>query len=239
MRPVVPAALAAGLILATAGCTINDTPDRWTRHWHQTVELGRAESVRASIEMGAGALQIHSGTAKLLDADFTYNHEDWKPRIDYDGGSFRGILTVRQPNNTHSMGHVNYSWDLRFNEGVPLDLRINCGAGEGKLELGRLNLRSLEVNMGVGRIEADLRGRPKRDYDVKIDGGIGEAVVYLPNTAGVVADAQGGIGGIDVQGLHKSGDRWVNDIYERSRSDAPTIHVAVHGGIGSIKLRAD
>jgi hypothetical protein len=55
---------------------------------------------------------------------------------------------------------------------------------------------------------------------------------------GIVADAKGGIGGVDVQGLHKSGDRWVNNLYENGR-DTPTIHVAVNGGIGSIKLRAD
>jgi hypothetical protein len=230
--------LAACLALATAGCTVDDRPDRWTRHTHQSVDLGRAESVRADIEIGAGELHIRGGAEKLLEAEFTYNREDWKPQIIYDGGGFRGMLTVKQPNNVNSFGHVNYNWDLRFNDSVPLDLRVNCGAGQGKLEIGRLDLRSVEVNMGVGQIEADLRGRPKRDYDVKIDGGIGEAIVYLPNTVGIVADAKGGIGGVDVQGLHKSGDRWVNDLYENGR-DTPTIHVAVNGGIGSIKLRAD
>ena len=232
------AVLAVCLALVAVGCTIDDTRDRWTQHSRQSVDLGRAESVRADIELGAGELHIRGGAAKLLDAEFTYNRSDWKPEVIYDGGSFRGMLTIKQPNHVHHMGHVNYSWDLRFNDSVPLDLRINCGAGEGKLELGRLNLRSVDVNMGVGRIEADLRGRPKRDYDVKIDGGIGEAVVYLPATVAIVADAKGGIGGIDVQGLHKSGDRWVNDLYENGRN-GPTIHVAVNGGIGSIKLRAD
>jgi hypothetical protein len=227
------AVLAVCLALVAVGCTIDDTRDRWTQHSRQSVDLGRAD-----IELGAGELRIRGGAAKLLDADFTYNHGDWKPEVIYDGGSFRGMLTIKQPDHVHHMGHVNYSWDLRFNDGVPLDLRINCGAGEGKLELGRLNLRSLDVNMGVGRIEADLRGRPKRDYDVKIDGGIGEAVVYLPATVAIVADAKGGIGGVDVQGLHKSGDRWVNDLYENGRN-GPTIHVAVNGGIGSIRLRAD
>jgi len=232
------AVLAALLALVAAGCTVDDTPDRWTKHSQVRLDLGRAESVRADINMGAGELQVRGGAAKLLEADFTYNREDWKPEVIYDGGSFRGMLTIRQPNNVHSFGHVNYTWNLRFNDSVPLDLRINCGAGQSKLDLGRLDLRSLDVNMGVGQIEADLRGRPKRDYDVKIDGGIGEAIVDLPNTVAIVADAKGGIGGIDVQGLHKSGDRWVNDLYENGKG-GPTIHVAVNGGIGSIKLRAD
>ncbi len=233
------AVLAALLVLVSAGCTIDNNPDQWTRHSQVHLDLGRAESVRAEIDIGAGELRIRGGAEKLLDADFTYNHDDWKPEVVYDSGSFRGMLTIRQPSSHgHTMGHTNYSWDLSFNDAVPLDLRVNCGAGEGRLDLGRLNLRSLDVNMGVGRIEADLRGRPRRDYDVKIDGGIGEALVYMPNTVAIVADAKGGIGGIDVQGLHKRGDRWVNDLYENGKT-GPTIHVAVNGGIGSIKLRAD
>ncbi len=232
-------ALAAGcLALGLAGCTFNDVPDRWTKHYRQTVDVGRAESVRAEVQMGTGQLRVEGGAGKLLDADFTYNHDDWKPEVTYDGGSFRGLLQIRQPKGTSSMGHVNYSWDLRFNDAVPLDLDINCGAGESKLDLGALDLRGLVVDMGVGQVSTDLRGRPKRDYDVKINGGIGEADVYLPNTAGIVATAHGGIGGVHVEGLHKNGDRWVNDIYDNNTAKA-TIHVDVSGGIGQINLYAN
>jgi len=224
--------------LVTAGCDI-EVDHNEPRHETRTVDLGKAESVKAEIDMGAGELQVGGGAAQLLNADFTYNRRDWKPDIEYNGNSFRGLLTVKQGHDGGGvhLGNNTYKWDLRFNEKVPLDMVVNCGAGAGNLDLSKLNLRGLEVNMGVGRVEATLPDTPQRAYDVKVHGGIGEAVVHLPTKVGVVAEASGGIGGIQTEGLHKSGDRWVNDAYESG--NATTIHVEVHGGIGSIRLLAN
>jgi hypothetical protein len=41
-------------------------------------------------------------------------------------------------------------------------------------------------------------------------------LVYLPKQIGISATASGGIGDISVTGLRKSGDRSVNDAYERA-----------------------
>jgi hypothetical protein len=82
----------------------------------------------------------------------------------------------------------------------------------------------------------DLRGNPKQDYDVRVNGGVGEAVVRLPSDVSVEAEAEGGIGEIKVQGMRKDGNRWYTEAYE---SGKPRIHLSVHGGIGSIRLVAD
>ena len=31
------------LALALTGCTFNDVPDRWTKHYRQSIDAGRAE----------------------------------------------------------------------------------------------------------------------------------------------------------------------------------------------------
>jgi hypothetical protein len=85
-------------------------------------------------------------------------------------------------------------------------------------------------------LRLDLRGDPKRDYDVNIRGGVGEATVYLPQSAGIVADASGGIGGIKVLGLRQSEGHYVNDAYGHAKA---TIRVDVRGGVGAINLLAE
>ncbi|HZU28700.1 MAG TPA: toast rack family protein [Bryobacteraceae bacterium] len=231
---------AACAFVAMTACTIDEDYGK-TEHETKTVDVGKAESVRAEIDMGVGQLNIKGDASKLLEADFTYNRRDWKPDVTYNGNSFRGLLTIRQGDHggggVHLGGNNEYEWDLRFNDNIPLDIRVNCGAGEGNLDLQRLTIRDLDVNMGVGRVEAELPPEPKRDYDVRIHGGIGEAVLHLPSKVGVVADASGGIGGIQVEGLQKRGGRWVNDIYEKGASPV-TVHVQVQGGIGQIRLLA-
>src|SRR3569832_983961 len=61
------------------------------------------------------------------------------------------------------------SWqpEVDYNAGT---LRVTTGAGESHLDLGSLALRRVEVEMGVGEVQMDLRGNPKHDYEVRIRG---------------------------------------------------------------------
>ena len=122
---------------------------------------------------------------------------------------------------------------MSLNDDKPLDLSVHFGAGEARLDLGSLTLRSLEINMGVGELRLDLRGNPKHDYDVNIRGGVGEATVYLPQSAGIIAYAKGGIGGIKVRGLQEREGHYVNDSYGRAKA---TIRLDIRGGVGAINL---
>jgi len=61
--------------------------------------------------------------------------------------------------------------------------------------------------LGVGKLDMDLRGNPKHNYDVQVHGGIGEATVRLPAGVGVYAKC-GGIGEIKTQGLRREGGHW-------------------------------
>jgi hypothetical protein len=229
-------ALLAVAVIAIGGCDINVEPTGPVQHDTQAIELDKSEMVRVELKMGAGELKVEGGSPKLMEADFGYNIPSWKPVVHYDSSSFRGQLSVEQPRGAHGGPHVTYTWDLRLNNTVPLDLVTHLGAGEARMNLGTLNLRSLDVNMGVGELRLDLRGSPKRDYTVKVNGGVGQATIYLPSDVGVVANAHGGIGNIEVRGLEKRNGQWVNSAHEH----APvTIHMDVNGGIGNIVLIAE
>jgi hypothetical protein len=126
-------------------------------------------------------------------------------------------------------------WDLRLNNGVVLDIIAKLGAGEADMQLGDLNLRNLEVGIGAGQVHVDLRGTPKRGYGVRINGGVGQTVVYLPRSVGISANAAGGLGSISVNGLEKRGERWINTGHE---NDPIQITVDIKGGIGEIQVTA-
>jgi hypothetical protein len=223
-------------VLCLSSCVI-ETATGPARHDSRTIERDASERVHVDLSMGAGNLTIRGGARKLLDADFTYNVESWRPEVRYSHTSTHGDLTIRQPEHGHThIGHTRYEWDLALNNDVPMDLTLHFGAGEARLDLGSLSLRNVEVNMGVGKLEMDLRGKPQHNYDVRIRGGIGEATVRLPADVGVYAEGSGGIGEIRTQGLRREDNHWVNDAYENSKV---RIHLDIHGGIGSIRLISD
>lgn len=227
-------ALLAGALLALAAC---DGPDRFGPVEHETksIDLDKSEMARVELKMGAGELRVEGGSPKLMEADFSYNILAWKPTVTYDSSSFRSRLTIEQPSGASGGPHSTYKWDLRLNNDLPIDLVANLGAGEARLNIGTLSLRTLEVNMGVGNLNMDLRGSPKRDYDVQIHGGVGNATVNLPKDVAVVANAAGGIGNITASGLEKRNGNWINPAHEH----APvTIRLDVRGGVGNITLLA-
>ncbi len=223
------------LALCLCGCVIETAGP--TQHDFRSIELDKSEQVRVDLEMGAGNLRVDAGTQKLMRADFTYNVPSWKPYVRYNSGPLRGNLTIEQP-STHQarMGRTKYEWDVRLNRDVALDVNLHFGAGRAELHLGNLNLHSVSVDMGVGKLDMDLRGSPKRSYDVRIQGGVGEATVRLPDGVGVDAIAEGGIGSISAPGLRRDGHRYVNSAYEHAKV---RIHLDIRGGVGSIRLISD
>ena len=98
-----------------------------------------------------------------------------------------------------------------------------------------MNLSRVEMNIGAGKVSMDLRGEPKRDYDVQIRGGVGETVVHLPKDVGISATATKGIGDISIEGLEKRDGVWVNP----DRIGAPvTVRLDVKGGVGADSVDA-
>ena len=229
-------AVLAAAAAAMTGCTGATVPTGPVQYDTKVIERDASESIHVKLHMGAGDLKVSSGTQKLLRAYFTYNVPQFKPEVRYATSGGVATLDISQPESHAHIGNFKYEWDVRLNNEIPLDLDTQFGAGQAQLDLGSLNLRRVSVEMGVGQMQMDLRGTPQHDYDVNVQGGVGEADIKLPGNVGIEAQAHGGIGDINVRGLTKDGDRWVNDAF---RGTGVKVHVSVEGGVGSIKLTAE
>ena len=237
-RALCRSAIPAALLLTACGGITHRVATGPSVHDTQAIDLGKFDMARIEIKMGAGELNVQGGSPKLLEADFQYNVPEWKPVVDSHPSSFRADVTISQPEGVSAVGDTQNKWNLRLNDAVPMNVVTHLGAGEAQMSLGSMDLENLEIHMGVGKLDLDLRGQPKRDYNVDIKGGVGEATVHLPNDdkTGIVATATGGIGDVSVEGLEKRDGRWVNRAYER----APVrIHIDVKGGVGDIRLIAN
>jgi len=231
---VLRATLALG-VLSLVACGREWGPPGPERTETRSIDLDQTEEVRVDLKMGAGELRVSGGAEKLMEGRFTYNRLRLRPEISYSAGGFRGHLVVEEPSRVG--GPTNrYAWEVRLNDQKPLELYVNFGAGQSRLDLGDLKLRRVDVNMGVGELKMDLRGTPQQDYDVDIRGGVGEATVYLPENVGIEANARGGIGGVHARGLQKRDDRYVNDAYGHAKT---TVRLDIEGGIGAINLIAN
>src|SRR5215216_1510866 len=202
----------------------------------KSVDLKNADSVRAQLNMGAGELNVTGGADQLMEADFSYNVSEWKPKVGYDVNGQKGELLVKQggANSGSLVAKARNEWDISFNEEVPTDLVVKMGAGECELDLDSLTLEGLDLKMGAGKTTVDLTGDYAQGFDASIEGGVGEATLLLPSKVGVKAKSEGGLGKINAEGLKKVGDSYVNEAYGESDVN---LSVDVKGGVGQINLK--
>jgi len=228
-------ALALGALLL-AGCN-SEARVGALRTESQLVELEDTGPVHVEINLGAGVLDLAGGAEKLLEADFNYNVARLKPEVKYTDGT----LVVRQPNVRglpvlRDITDFRNEWDLRFNDAVPMDLRVDVGGGTSDLQLAGLSLTQLDISLGAGISTIDLSGGWARDLDVTIDTGAADITVRLPRTVGVRVEVESGPTVIDATDLTKDGNIYTNDAYGVSEV---MLQVNMEPGIGRINLEVE
>ncbi|MCD4738701.1 MAG: toast rack family protein [Anaerolineae bacterium] len=222
----------------------------------RVVELDDNDDVRVKVKLGAGDLLIEGGATELLEANFLYNIEAWRPEIEYT----TRYLEVSQPTYRKMVfgKDVRYEWELRFNDNVRLDLSIDFGAGDAEIDLrhlavtelditigageiivdakGNRTLERLDLDLGAGDVKLDLRGDWSEDVDVNIQGGIGRTAIRLPRDIGVRVDVTKGIGTVHADGFRIEDDAYVNELYEEA---GVVLYLTVQAGVGEIYLELD
>jgi hypothetical protein len=208
-------------------------------HETKTIDKAGAKAVHLNLEMPAGELRLEGGVAgeSLLNADFSHGGTWSTPEVEYEVKDGRGDLSITQEGGGRIIGNSDNVWNLKVTDSVPIELKIDVGAGKGDLRLAKVDLTRLEVNIGAGQAVVDLTGERAKDLQAQIHGGVGEAIVRLPKNIGVVAIVHGGLGAVDVHGLKSDEDgQYVNAAYGKAPN---TIHLTVEGGIGHIKLEQE
>jgi uncharacterized protein DUF2154 len=207
------------------------------RNESQSVELGDAKSVRVEVSVGAGVLEVTGGAEKLLEGDFTYNVTELKPVVTFTDGT----LLVQQPAVDglpilQGVTDFRNEWNLHLADQVPMNLKVNMGAGNSDLQLAGLSLTRLDVTLGAGTSTINLQGEWARDLDINIDAGAAELTVRLPKDVGVRVEVDRGPAVIEASGLVQDGDIYTNAAYGVSNV---TLHVNLSAGIGRINLEVD
>ena len=119
-------------VILSSGClTVGETQVR-----DVSIHPAGADSVRVSVRMGIGELDIRGGETDLLDGSFQSNIEGWMPRVAYRlNEEGNGILSIdtRDSDIGIPLGEPENEWNVMLTEDLPLDLHVDIGIGEATL----------------------------------------------------------------------------------------------------------
>lgn len=206
------------VLVLTTGCGI--VRDKYendkSRSTDVKIEKDKAKEIGLELRLGAGELNVSSGADEWVEGTIEYNNDRLKPDVSYVHIGDKGTAVIKQ-GKFKTVGKLKNKWDLTLNNQVPINLIVNSGASETKLDLTGLKLSGLDVNAGVGDITIDLSGKWKESFDVSLEMGVGQSTIILPADVGVKIKSTKGIGSVDfVDFISKGNGVYVNEAYENA-----------------------
>ncbi len=128
-------------------------------------------------------------------------------------------------------------FELRFDEPNEAEMsHLTLDTGASKLEvigIGNAGPERMKVQGGVGNITLDFTGDWPNSADVQVTAGIGAITLRLPDDVGVRVETEGGLTNVDVTGLQRKGDAYVNDAFGKAEME---LRIQVTTGIGNLRL---
>lgn len=232
--------LFSSIMLLSVGCsntssnTSSNANASETKHETKEIDLNGAERVKTEINIGAGKLNISGDSDKLMKAEFIYNVPEWKPNVKYGVDGKVGTLLLEQPSdNKNNASNVKNDWNISLNNNIPMDLDITLGSCTGTLDLNKLNIKNLSIEMGAGNVNLNLCGNYKNSVAANITGGVCNSTIYLPKNIGLCVDVEKGVGKINANGFSVNGTKYTNEAYGKSQVN---INLKVESGVGNINL---
>ena len=150
----------------------------------------------------------------------------------YDGNLELGGLALKSLTVKDGAAHVN----LSFSEPNLIEmsqLSYSTGASEVTLiGLANANFDTFEFDSGAGSYTLDFSGELQRDASVKVNSGLSELIIIVPEGVDAKVSIEGGLADINTRnGWSQSGTTYSHE------GSGPTLTITVNMGAGSVTLQ--
>lgn len=170
----------------------------------QEISFPASDLQSASVELDFGAagavLTALEDSPNLIEGQISYVGD-----LTFDASTSGSQADVFLREDNSGFGWLNPSnwtqnglqkWQIGLSPRVPMDLRLDVGAGSVDLDLSALSLQELNVDGGAGSMEMAL---PGGDYDTVVDVGAGSANLTVAANGRQQIDIDGGAGSITIR----------------------------------------
>ena len=189
------------------------------------------KGLNADVQFAAGRLDVSPAPAgNVYRAVLKYDQNQIQPYVDYADGTLHVGLHSEHNNTVHMRGEMRNHLDLRLGPDAPLNLELQFGAGEARMELGGLKLESASLKTGAAKGVISF-SRPNLVKCSSLDMQVGAArmdVNGIGNLSPQNIELQGGIGDVN---LDFSG-AWTNDVNARVKMGLGALRMNIPRDVG-------
>ena len=187
-------------------------------------QLGAERDLDVRVTYGAGRFTVRSAPDGLLyRMQLSYDEDQFDPISEFDGRSLHLGIDARG-RNVRVGKHEGGDLEVELTRAVPMDLRLEFGAGRADVDLGGLSLTGLDVQTGAAEALLDVSRPNASEMDVAtLQVGAAEFTARrLGNLNARRIEVNAGVGDVTID---LTGD-WKRDA-----------DVQIKMGLGSLQLR--
>jgi len=117
-------------------------------------------------------------------------------------------------------------------------IEIETGASEfDLLGLGYANFEQMTFKSGLGRYTLDFAGPLNRSAEVRIETGISQVTITVPESTGTKVILEEGVSDTDIYGFRRLEEKeYVNDAFQEAKN---TLVIKVRMGLGNLTLHSE
>lgn len=191
------------------------------------------ERVEAEINTGAINFDIKDGTEKLIDGelqsgflepDLSSSFEGDLTKLKLDTVSFRRRFFFRDFNNRLS---------LKFNNELPLALKINTGASDLDFDLSGLRISDFLLKAGASDIDVTVGEEVVPDAKVAFEVGVSDIKVRVPKALGVKIVSESGLTSERFPSFVSKDDAFYSEGYDTAQKK---IEIQLRAGASAIEV---
>lgn len=121
----------------------------------QTIPKDDADTVLVKIDFGMGEFELgRAREGTLMEGTFRCDPEEMKARVDYHRRGDKGVLDLSAEYDSNGFpDHVKNEWLVGLAGDVPLDLELDLGAAEARIDLSGLSVTQLNLEVGAADCE--------------------------------------------------------------------------------------
>ena len=190
---------------------------------------------RVDVRVGEDNLDFIPGFNDLKN-EWDIKLGDKPMNLSIDAGAYEGQIELGGLSLTRldvSDGAADV--ELNFSEPNPVEMSTftyNTGASNVKINgLANANFSLFDFSAGAGDYTLDFSGELQRDASIKIETGLSNMIIIVPEGVNAVVTVQGGLSNVNAgSGWDRSGSDYIQ------KGEGPTLTFVVEMGAGNLTL---
>jgi hypothetical protein len=199
-----------------------------------SIPLEGAEKARLKIGYGAGRITLRAGAraGELLSGTFGDGVEH---RVRHSDGTLD--VALQMPSVAYSPFNWSGSdrrWTVDLNGGIPLDLNLEIGAVEARLDLAELRVTNLSLHTGASSTELTLPAKAGHTQ-VSIEAGAASLNIHVPQGVAIRVHSDSALSDIkiDANRFPRRENGYESPEFGNAENRA---EIKIGMGVGSVKI---